>query len=298
MTTRSGKTALITDLDDTLIDWLRFWHDPFRVLLTELQEATGVSEEQLVEEFQTLHRETRTSESSFLVRQLPSLGLDFDASKSLPRPIDEALHAYYSERLKHMKLAPGVAETLTTVRGTGALIVVFTEALDYYARERIRRLGLDGLVDFLYSPPDHDLPSGFERYYPEEHYGLECTEHRHLEHGFQKPDPAILVEILEECGLSKDQAVYVGDNPMKDVRMAQKAGVLDVHAAYGEGLGRDEYRLLQAVSHWTDEDMRREEELKAESEIIPSCTLDESFSELLDICVFEDHRSASRPEGA
>lgn len=283
---RQRKTALITDLDDTLIDWLRFWYDPFRLLLTRLEDASGVSEEQLIRDFQALHRRTGTSESSFLLQQLPSLGLDSDPKKPFPKPLDDALHAYYHERLQHMRLAPGVAETLAKVRGAGALVVVFTESLDYYARERIRRLGLDGLVDILYSPPDHDLPKGFERYYSEEHYSLKCTAQRHLKHGFKKPDPAILLEILEECGVEREQAVYIGDNPMKDVRMAQEAGVLDIHAAYGEGLGRDEYRLLQSVSHWTDEDMRREEALKASGTVVPTIQLDESFAEILDYCDF------------
>lgn len=296
--TQCPKTALITDLDDTLIDWLRFWHDPFRVLLTELQMATGVEEEQLIEEFQSLHRRTGTSESSFLIRQLPSLGLDPDASSPLPEHIDEALHAYYSERLKHMELSPGVAETLTSLQGTGTLIVVFTESLDFYARERIRRLGLDGLVDQLYSPPDHELPVGFERYYREEEYRLECTEHSHLKHGFEKPDPSILLEILDDYDLDREEVVYVGDNLMKDVRMAQNADVTDVHAAYGEGLGRDEYELLQKVSHWPDDKMRHEEVLKVEGEITPTHQLEESFGELLDLFLFDEFGATTRTQEA
>lgn len=49
---------------------------------------------------------------------------------------------------------------------------------------------------------------------------------------------------------------------MKDVAMAQKVGVVDVHAAYGVVQHRPEYDLLRRVSHWTADDVECERGLR------------------------------------
>lgn len=295
MADKEPASVLIADLDDTLLDWLRFWYDPFSVLLEELHQASGVSVDRLKKEFRRLHQRHGTSEASWLLGELPSLQKKHP-DEDIGEVYDSVLHAYYSERLKHFDLFPGVRETLQEIRRAGSLIVVFTESRDFYARERIRRLGLDGLVDILYSPPDHPLPTGFDRYYPEEHYELVITEHRHLHYDFKKPNREILLEILHECHVEPEDAIYVGDSEMKDVQMAQAAGVRDVYAAYAKGLGDEEYNLLQDVSHWTDEDMRREERLRQEGDVDPTYTLNESFSELTDYFTFSEYVTPIEPE--
>jgi hypothetical protein len=40
--------------------------------------------------------------------------------------------------------------------------------------------------------------------------------------------------------------------------MARDAGITGLHARYGDVLGRHEFELLKRVSHWTDENVRRE----------------------------------------
>jgi hypothetical protein len=59
---------------------------------------------------------------------------------------------------------------------------------------------------------------------------LEHTERRHTPEGHFKPDPAILSTIMEEFHITPTRTLYVGDSLMKDVSMAQRAGVHDVHA--------------------------------------------------------------------
>jgi phosphoglycolate phosphatase len=47
---------------------------------------------------------------------------------------------------------------------------------------------------------------------------------------------------------------------MKDIAMAQDAGVVDVLAAYGAVKHQEEYELLRQVSHWPDADVQREQQ--------------------------------------
>ncbi len=278
-------SVLITDLDDTLFDWFSFWYHPFRVLLRSLSIQSGISEQLLTEEFRELHRRHGTPECSFLVQEIPALR-SRHPDADIRRVYDTSLHAYYSERKRHLSLFPGVLDTLAEISNKGSLVVAFTESRDFYAAERIRLLGLDGLVDVLYSPPDHAMPVGFTRYYPDEYYKLESTLHRRLHHDILKPDPRVLLEILEDCGIRQEDALYVGDKKHKDVQMAQLAGVRDVYAAYGDTREKPGYDLLQQVSHWSQADIAREASLRQHADLKASYTLENTFSEVLQLFSF------------
>ena len=91
----------------------------------------------------------------------------------------------------------------------------------------------------------------------------------------------MLLDIIDEVGGLPSETLYVGDNLWKDVQMAQEAGVIDVHAAYGTAHTKEEYELLVKVTHWTDEDVAREKELKAH-DMMAHATLEKHFDELLE----------------
>ena len=147
--------------------------------------------------------------------------------EELPTRYAAAIEAYRTMRRRTLALYPGVLDTLRAVRAAGALVVAYTESRAYYADYRVRTLGLDGALDYLYSLPDHALPEGMTpsqiRRYPPEHYRLRTTVHRHTREGAWKPDASVLLEILRDVGAEPGRAVYVGDSLVKDVAMAQAA---------------------------------------------------------------------------
>lgn len=80
------------------------------------------------------------------------------------------------------------------------------------------------------------------------------------------------------------EVAYLGDSLMKDIAMAQGAGVLDVHAAYGQAQNRPEYDLLRRVTHWTDADVAREAALsQGGGEIVPRLTCHHEINEVLPV---------------
>jgi phosphoglycolate phosphatase len=95
---------------------------------------------------------------------------------------------------------------------------------------------------------------------------------------------------LRELGISASETVYVGDSLMKDVAMAQDADVVDVLAQYGAVKDRNAYRLLQQVSHWTEDDVRRESQINDRRNIAPSYTLHNRFDEIFNFFRFGDQR--------
>ena len=250
-------TAVITDLDNTLYDWFGIWHRCFRPMLDEIVRISGVDEERVIDEIRAVHQKYGTTEYAFLIEELPSVRQRHPGG-DVREIYESAIGAYRDNRRKYLELYPGVMDTLVTIRRAGSLIVGYTESKQFYTNYRIRKLGLDGVIDYIYSPADHELPHGLRRTYPGETYDFKGTVQRFIPDHELKPNPKVLLEIIGDIGVPKDEALYVGDSLFKDVLMAQDAGVLDVYAKYGEYRRAAGYELLKKVTHWTREMVERE----------------------------------------
>ncbi len=279
-------TLLITDIDNTLFDWFLFWHSSFKVMLDKIVEMSGLPKEQLVSEIKTIHEKYGTSEYSFVIEELPALQEKHKYS-DLREIYSDAIEEYRRERKRTLALYPTVLDTLKAIKENGSLIVAYTESREFYTNYRIRNLGLDGIIDIVYSPKDHDLPDNISqlRKYPRSHYQLKKTRQKYTPEEVFKPDSSVLLDIADNLNVRRDQIVYVGDNLVKDVFMAQTAGVVDVYAKYGDSHNRVGYDLLRAVTHWPAEIVSKEKEIRAE-DVNPSFTLENEFRELLSLFIF------------
>jgi phosphoglycolate phosphatase-like HAD superfamily hydrolase len=279
---RPAVTVLVTDMDNTLFDWLEMWQAAFGAMLDRLIVESGESRETLEREFYALHQRYGTTEYAFAIQELPSLCARHPG-EDLTARYASAIEAYRAARRQTLRLYPGVLDTLRAIRAAGALVIAYTESRAYYADYRVRTLGLDGVLDYLYSPPDHALPEGVTpsqiRRYPPEHYRLQGTVHRQTREGVWKPAAAVLLGILEDVGAVPGESAYVGDSLAKDVAMAQTAAVLDVYARYGDVRERSGYELLRRVTHWPPT-MRVGAERLRESEMLPAHVLRAGFAEL------------------
>ncbi|EKM31501.1 HAD hydrolase, IA, variant 1 family protein, partial [Vibrio harveyi] len=98
-----------------------------------------------------------------------------------------------------------------------------------------------------------------------------------------KPNPKLLEHICREEGVDIEDAVYVGDSLTKDISMAREIGMRSVWANYGRNFSPECWKILVQITHWTEQDVIREEELKrAYADISPDYTI-ASFSELIDL---------------
>lgn len=283
------RRLLITDLDNTVWDWFEAWYESFSALLDGLVALSGVDRATLEQQIKAVHQKRGTTEYSNLVREVPAL-----VAAAAPRDpavvYDAALHAQNSRRKATTRLYPGVGDSLRLLKDAGARIAAYTESGAYWTEWRIRHTGLDGVIDVLYSSPDHDLAAGVTSadlrtgHYDQTSYGLRGTAHRHVPHGVLKPNQAILRSILDKQNCDPAEAAYLGDSLMKDITMAQATGVLDIHAQYGLSQHREEYDLLRRVTHWSDQDVARERALACpDGEVSPTLVCRDQFAEVLPV---------------
>lgn len=284
------KTALITDLDNTLFDWVNLWFTCFSSMLDGIVAISGLPREQLIPEIAVIHKKHGTSEYSFLIEEMPSIRSFLNGRRAV-EVFAPAIDAFRRMRREHLKLYPDVAETLLKIKGKGTRIIGYTESMAFYSNYRVRRLGLDGVLDHVFCPEDHRLPDGLSeadlRNYPASHYALKYTKQQFTPRGSKKPDTAVLASIIADLRLDKAECVYVGDNLHKDVAMALDCGVDDAWAKYGQAHRRPEYKLLIDVTHWSAEEVQREQDIK-QRDVNPTRILDQSFAQLLGMFDFRD----------
>lgn len=279
---------LITDVDNTLFDWQELWYKTFSAMIERVIQISKVDRETLYLQCSQIHQKYGTSEYSRLLEELPCLIEMY--GDQLRDELAPAIDAFRDARRATLKLYPNVEKTLGTLKKHGVVIAAFTESKAFYTNYRFRKLGLDGLIDFLYSPADHSMPADTveNRFYEPAHYDLKGTVHRFTPEGEIKPNPEILLQIISDLHARPDEVIYVGDNILKDVAMAQEANVTDVHAKYGVSQHRPEYELLRKVTHWTPEMVERERAALKPGGLTPTHVLEKDFSQILPLFEIND----------
>ncbi|AMB46266.1 HAD family hydrolase [Methylobacterium sp. AMS5] len=295
--------TLIVDLDNTLFDWFAVWHASFNPIYQLLLSSTSLPAERVEADIRRIHQARCTSEYTFLVNEFECIAPIID-SQDFRNSLDAALLASKRGRDANMRLYPEVFRSLWNIKNRGTKIIAYTESMGFYSAYRLKRFGLDGVIDVLFCPQDHETPSGISveklRSLPDEFYELQVTELRHTPPGELKPNPRVLLDIIQTVGAATKRCAYVGDSLFKDVAMARDISVFDIHAKYGESQRKPEYELLRKVSHWTESDVKREKEIiERGHNFTPSATLESSFSEIFNFCnfvEFDDKKADEKKE--
>jgi FMN phosphatase YigB (HAD superfamily) len=289
---------VVTDLDNTAYDWLHSHVPAFEAQVAEMVRLTGLDEDELLDSYRRVHQRVHTSEYAYAFLELDALD---ELDRGL-RPRERlqrygsALVAYREEHLRRLALYEGVEETLMALRERGVVVVAHTDAMMFYASLRVSLLGLASLLDGLFAPADHAWPAGilppfadlFEN--PTTRRTSVRTQEEFPRH-LLKPHPEVLWRILRHFDVAPEEALYVGDSLAKDVRVAQRAGVHDVHAEHGLSIGSPLYGRLVAVTHWSAEDVRRERQL-SEERVTPTARIG-TYRELLGVIEELDAGSAA-----
>ena len=66
----ANTKVLITDLDNTIYNWVDFFAPSFRAMLGEMVHLTSLDEDTLISSFQRVYQRHGTSEYSFAIEEL------------------------------------------------------------------------------------------------------------------------------------------------------------------------------------------------------------------------------------
>jgi len=277
---------LVCDLDNTLYDWVAYFVPSFYAMVDETVAITGCDREKLLDDFRTVHRKHHDAEYPFALLETNTIAALFpDKSRSeIATLLDPAFHAFNSNRKENLRLYPGVREALDELSKSKIPLVAHTESNLYAAVDRLRRLDLMKYFKKVFcrerSAVPHPNPTVAQSWLS----GFPSEKIIELAHHERKPNPQVLLEICKNEYVAPSQVAYVGDSMARDMLMARDAGVYAVWAKYGASHTTEYYRKLVRVTHWSDEDVRREAELGARvKELRPDYVLDENFGEILHV---------------
>ena len=195
--------TVIFDLDNTLYNYDRAHAAAWEALCRLAEERLGLAEER----FSTLHDEAsrvltrRCGGGPAIHNRLIRFQILLELAGLPIGAAPELAGCYWDTLLDHMEAEPGVAETLRALRSMGLRVGVGTNMTADRQFEKLRRLGLLPLVDFLVTSE---------------------------ELGAEKPDPRLFTLCAEKAGVPLRDCAFVGDSLQKDALAACAAGMLGI----------------------------------------------------------------------
>lgn len=272
---RAPIALVITDLDNTLYDWVLAFVPALYAMVDEAALLIGVDRERLLDDLQAVHRLHGDSEHPFalletLVVQERFVGV---SRNEVAQTLDPAFHAFNRVRKHNLKLYEGVYEALDRLHRIQVPVVAYTDARVINCIFRIERLGIKKFISHLYAPSHVIKEVGS---LADEDFV--CL----LPHTDRKPNPQTLIDICSRYDVEPSAALYIGDSLVRDIFMAKRAGLQSAWASYGTSYDKGLWEQLVRVTHWTDSDVEREKVLKEEARgVAADCVLNR-FSDLLE----------------
>ena len=282
-------SVLLTDLDNTLYDWVTFFSCAFYDMVAVAARTLVIPEETLLDQLRTVHQRLHSSEHPYALLETEAVHHRLGALTRAEQAaaLDEAFHAFNRTRLNTLRLYEGVESALSDIRKRGTIIVGHTEATVPNALFRLRKLRIEAYFDYLYA----STPQGLEPPVAAIDAIVDSTPVtvHYLPPGERKPNPLVLEDICRQLKCSPNIALYVGDSISRDIGMAKAAGLWAAWAKYGTSYERWHWDRLVRITHWTEDDVLRSREAADQyGHAHPDVTLHKSFAELLEHFTFID----------
>jgi len=230
----------IFDFDNTLWESFGAHDQAFSRLIDDLAGKSGLSRDVVMEGMKAVF-DVHTNMFQY------SLAIPHHAGLMGAHPGDDLVQRYgpeiraYEACLQDLiRPYEGLVDTLQALKARGVKLACYSDANISRILAQMEHLGIGDLFDLVCVAGDR----GPERTYdpaeppryeslPDEH-GFVLRLAANIEDHGPKSHPEILQAILAEMKVRPEQAVMVGDHPVRDVAMARKCGVMGIYAAWGK----------------------------------------------------------------
>ncbi|MBN2109835.1 MAG: HAD family hydrolase [Methanosarcinaceae archaeon] len=119
----------------------------------------------------------------------------------------DCCNIYEKEKVRSVKLYPGVRNTILELRRMNIILGILTDAEMKNAKARLEKVGLYNCFDSLFT--------------------FDVT-------GWKKPSHRTFIYALESMGLQPHETLFVGDSLRRDIAPSKRLGMLAAYAVYGD----------------------------------------------------------------
>jgi phosphoglycolate phosphatase len=285
----SKRAAVITDIDNTLYNFVDFFAPAFRAMLHALALKTGFAEEEFLPSFRNVYARYHSLEYPYSIQELEILRNSQLSAAEIESAIHAATVAFGRSRNRRLVAYPGVKTTLEWLNKQGYFVIAYTDGPAGHTLRRLQRLGLERHFDCLvaWGPTRDETGGPFDLSQDKvRHWFIDVAHHESVSRHFpvkyvspttRKPNLALLHEIISEYRLEIESTWFIGDSVPRDLIPAREAGFRDVLARYGWAKEDKNWQTLVSISPWHDSAIQRE--LRAEDAFEPQYIID-SFSAL------------------
>jgi len=284
------KRVLIADADNTLYSWVDYIVPSLEAMVDALARVTGFSRSDIASSMRKVFEKFNTNEYAFVLQEADIFAdLRKDFARFQETVINPSRYAFNRARERYLQPYPGVRKTLRHLVNQGIKIFVLSDAPSFSAEQRLKRLEIAPYVSALYALKTYPLPRSVHldqailNRMKVGYYRSQVGKVVEMDHAFEKPNPEGLGQLLRRERIRPGQAVLVGDNPKKDIVVAQACSVADVWARYGTAIAPEMRSRLSFYS--APSVQRRNVAAEGEAQVVPAHTIDR-FDQLLELGLF------------
>ncbi len=198
-----GLKAVLFDLDNTLVDFMRFKRRASEAAIAAMVEAgLGMDEERATKLLFSMYKKYGIEDQKIFERFLKRVKGKVDY-----RVLASGIVAYRKMKASYLTPYPKVRETLIKLKAKGLTLGIVSDAPRMQAWLRLAEMNLAEFFDVVIALEDtHKL----------------------------KPSKMPFRQAIKKLGLRPGEILFVGDNPLRDIRGAKSVGMKTALAKYGQ----------------------------------------------------------------
>jgi FMN phosphatase YigB (HAD superfamily) len=276
------QKVLISDLDNTLYNWMDFFAPSFRGMVHALSREMKIDEETLYEQFKKVFSKTGSVEYSYSIQEIDACKDLSDAE--VQKLVNLGRGAFRRVRQRNLVPYEGVIETLKWATDNAIKIIGISNAPLFHVMRRLTNLHIDKYFFGLGAwegnfMPRNKFATQIEEKVKNNSYRSRVKKSWEFTNDELKPSSAGYKKVISDLNIDISNVYVIGDSLAKDIEPAMDLGAIGIWAKYGLDFQTKNYETILRISPWTD---KHQEEAYKQFTKEPDFTVN-SFLELKNI---------------